>query len=63
MQKNIETSPNYILSKNYDYSFIYCIEVQDPGRTSWSAAYARHRRTVSEFYGGNQGQYIVRPGV
>lgn len=30
MQKNIETSPNYILSKNYDYSFIYCIEVQDP---------------------------------
>lgn len=30
MQKNIDTSPNYILSKNYDYSFIYCIEVQDP---------------------------------
>ena len=30
MRKNIDTSPNYILSKNYDYSFIYCIEVQGP---------------------------------
>lgn len=59
MQKNIDTSPNYILSKNYDYSFIYCIEVQDPEELHGLRHMLATEELFLNFTGGNRGQYIV----